>query len=99
MTFRVSGAERQAALASELERSGAIRDEVKGSGEVWRYRMDGASVTLWRTGTCRVQGKGEMLDVLTALVASHAVPVGDAPPARRPRRVPAHRQRVRSLGS
>lgn len=80
MTFRVSGAERQAALASELERSGAVRDGVTGSGEVWRYRMDGASVTLWRTGTCRVQGKGEMLDVLTALVASHAVPVAGAPP-------------------
>ena len=81
MTFRVSGAERQAALADSLERSGAVRDDVKGSGEVWRYRLDGASVTLWRTGTCRVQGKGEMLDVLTALVAPHAVPVGDAPPA------------------
>ena len=78
MTFRVSGAERQAALAVDLERSGAVRDEVKGSGEVWRYRLDGASVTLWRTGTCRVQGKGEMLDVLTALVATHAVPAGDA---------------------
>ena len=90
MTFRVSGAERQAALASELERSGATRDDVKGSGEVWRYRLDGATVTLWRTGTCRVQGKGEMLDVLTALVAAHAVPVGDAPapPAGRPTDLP-----------
>ena len=80
MTFRVTGAEQQAALADALERSGAERDEVRGSGEQWRYRLDGASVTLWRTGTCRVQGKGEMLDVLTALVASHAVPTGDAPP-------------------
>ncbi len=50
------GAERQEALREALERSGAERREAKGSGEQWRYALDGASVTLWRTGTVRVQG-------------------------------------------
>jgi ribonuclease HIII len=68
------GGERQEALRQALERSGAERGEAKGSGELWRYALDGASVTLWRTGTVRVQGKGEMLDVVTRLVAEHAVP-------------------------
>ena len=68
------GGERQEALRQALERSGAERREAKGSGELWRYALDGASVTLWRTGTVRVQGKGEMLDVAARLVAEHAVP-------------------------
>ena len=70
------GAERQEALRRALERSGAERREAKGSGEVWRYVLDGAGVTLWRTGTVRVQGKGEMVGVLQQLVAGFAVPGG-----------------------
>jgi ribonuclease HIII len=82
VTFRVAGPDRQAALAEALERSGAERSEAKGSGEVWRYRLDGASATLWRTGTVRVQGKGEQLQALIDVVREHAVPAGaDAAPA------------------
>jgi ribonuclease HIII len=68
------GADRQAALREALERSGAEAREAKGSGEVWRYALDGATVTLWRTGTVRVQGKGEPLELLRRLVAEYAVP-------------------------
>jgi ribonuclease HIII len=68
------GAERQEALREALERSGAERREAKGSGEVWRYALDGAQVTLWRTGTVRVAGKGEYLEVLRRLVEEFALP-------------------------
>jgi ribonuclease HIII len=68
------GAERREALREALERSGAERRESKGSGELWRYALDGAQVTLWRTGTVRVQGKGEYLDVLQRLVEEFALP-------------------------
>jgi ribonuclease HIII len=71
---KVSGAERQEALREALERSGAERREAKGSGELWRYDLDGASVTLWRTGTVRVQGKGEGVGLLQRLVDEFAVP-------------------------
>jgi ribonuclease HIII len=82
---RIAGPDRQDALRQALERSGAERREAKGSGEVWRYALDGATVTLWRTGTCRVQGKGESLDVLRRLVEEFAVPeVAEAPQAEGP---------------
>jgi ribonuclease HIII len=68
------GAERREALREALERSGAERREAKGSGELWRYALDGAQVTLWRTGTVRVQGKGEGLGLLQRLVEEFAVP-------------------------
>jgi ribonuclease HIII len=68
------GAERREALREALERSGAERREAKGSGELWRYALDGAQVTLWRTGTVRVQGKGEGLELLQRLVEEFAVP-------------------------
>jgi ribonuclease HIII len=68
------GAERREALRDALERSGAERREAKGSGELWRYALDGAQVTLWRTGTVRVQGKGEGLELLQRLVEEFAVP-------------------------
>jgi ribonuclease HIII len=68
------GAERREALREALERSGAERREAKGSGEVWRYALDGATVTLWRTGTVRVTGKGERLEVLRRLVEEFALP-------------------------
>jgi ribonuclease HIII len=79
VTFRVTGTDRQAVLAQLLEDSGAERAEARGSGEVWRYRAGGASVTLWRTGTVRVQGKGEHLEELLALVREHAVQAGGDP--------------------
>jgi ribonuclease HIII len=68
------GAERRAALRDALERAGAIPREAKGTGEEWRYELDGATVTLWRTGTVRVQGKGEGGPLLEQLVAEVAVP-------------------------
>jgi ribonuclease HIII len=71
--LKVSGAERQEALRQALERSGAERREAKGTGEVWRYDLEGAGVTLWRTGTVRVHGKGEHLDVVRRLVGEFAV--------------------------
>lgn len=76
--MKVSGAERQEALRQALERSGAERREAKGTGEVWRYDLEGAGVTLWRTGTVRVHGKGEHLDVVRRLVDDFAVPDADA---------------------
>jgi ribonuclease HIII len=68
------GPERQEALREALERSGAERREAKGTGEVWRYDLEGAGVTLWRTGTVRVHGKGEYLDVVRRLVDEFALP-------------------------
>ena len=68
------GAERREALREALEKSGAERRESKGSGELWRYTLDGAHVTLWRTGTVKVSGKGEYLDVVQRLVEEFALP-------------------------
>jgi ribonuclease HIII len=85
---KVSGAERQEALREALERSGAERREARGTGELWRYDLDGASVTLWRTGTVRVQGKGEGLPLLQKLVAAFAVPEAVALPVDLPRDQP-----------
>lgn len=68
------GAERREALREALEKSGAERRESKGSGELWRYTLDGAHVTLWRTGTVKVSGKGEYLDVIQRLVEEFALP-------------------------
>ena len=76
--MKVSGGERQEALREALERSGAERREAKGTGEVWRYELEGAGVTLWRTGTIRVHGKGEHLEVLQRLVGDFAVPDSEA---------------------
>ena len=60
------------ALRSAIEQAGAVAREARGSGEVWRYELDGATVTAWRTGTVRVQGKGEGREVLSKLVADVA---------------------------
>ena len=78
-------AERQEALREALERSGAERREAKGTGEVWRYDLEGAGVTLWRTGTVRVHGKGEYLDVVQRLVDDFAVPESAPIPVDLPR--------------
>jgi ribonuclease HIII len=82
------GAERREALREALERSGAERREATGSGELWRYALDGGQVTLWRTGTVRVQGKGEGTPVLERLVAEFAVPEGAPVPLDLPRDAP-----------
>ena len=73
------GAERREALREALEKSGAERRESKGSGELWRYTLDGAHVTLWRTGPVKVSGKGEYLDVVQRLVEEFALPDGETP--------------------
>ena len=73
------GAERRAALRDELERAGATPREAKGTSEEWRYELDGATVTLWSTGTVRVQGKGDGLAVLERLVAEVADPAPPSP--------------------
>jgi ribonuclease HIII len=84
------GAERQAALREALERSGAEAREAKGTAEVWRYALDGATVTLWSTGTVRVTGKktAEGLDVVTRLVEEFAVPESAPIPVDLPRDAP-----------
>ena len=64
-------------LRAAVVRAGGVEREAKGSGEVYRYELDGATVTVWRTGTARVQGKGEGREVLEKLVAELA----DDPPA------------------
>jgi ribonuclease HIII len=65
------------ALRDAVVQAGGTRREAKGSGELFRYELDGATVTVWRTGTARVQGKGEGREVLQKLVADLA----DDPPA------------------
>ncbi|HEX8204567.1 MAG TPA: ribonuclease HIII [Solirubrobacteraceae bacterium] len=66
-----------AALRAAVVQAGAAEREARGSGELFRYELDGATVTVWRTGTARVQGKGEGREVLEKLVADLA----DDPPA------------------
>src|SRR5690606_14185011 len=82
------GAEPPEAPREALERAGAGRREANGAGEVWRYALDGAQVTLWRTGTVRVQGKGEGLEPLTRLVEEFAVPDTAPVPMDLPRDAP-----------
>ena len=66
-----------AALRAAVVQAGAVEREARGSGELYRYELDGATVTVWRTGTARVQGRGEGREVLEKLVADLA----DDPPA------------------
>ena len=73
------------ALRVAVEQAGAVEREAKGSGELWRYELDGATVTVWRTGTARVQGKGEGRHVLEKLVAEVAEPERPAFPVDLPR--------------
>jgi ribonuclease HIII len=61
------------ALRAALVQAGAVEREAKGSGELYRFDLDGATVTVWRTGTARVHGKGEGRPVLDELVAGVAV--------------------------
>jgi ribonuclease HIII len=82
------GAERREALREALERSGAEQRDAKGSGELWRYAFEGAQVTLWRTGTVRVQGKGEGVALLERLVEEFAVPDSAPVPMDLPRDAP-----------
>jgi ribonuclease HIII len=65
------------ALRAAVEQAGGVEREAKGSGELFRYELGGATVTVWRTRTARVAGKGEGREVLEKLVAELA----DAPPA------------------
>ena len=65
---------RHDALRAAVEKAGATAREATGSGELWRFELGGATVTLWRTGTVRVQGKGEGREVLERLVAEVADP-------------------------
>lgn len=83
------GAERREALREALERSGAERHEAKGTSEAWRYKLDGATITLWTTGTVRVTGKqGDELDLATRLVEEFAVPESAPIPIDLPRDTP-----------
>ena len=68
-----------AALRAAVVQAGGVEREAKGSGELFRYELDGATVTAWRTGTARVQGKGEGREVLQKLVAELALPATDLP--------------------
>ncbi|HEV3000468.1 MAG TPA: ribonuclease HIII [Solirubrobacteraceae bacterium] len=70
---------RRDALRAAIEQAGAVPREARGSGELWRYELDGATVTLWSTGTCRVQGKGEGREVLERVVAEVAGAAAVAP--------------------
>ena len=69
--------DRRDTLRAALEQALAVPLPARGSGEVFRYELDGATVTLWQTGTVRVQGKGEGREPLEKLVADLA----EAPPA------------------
>jgi ribonuclease HIII len=62
------------ALRAAVEEAGGVEREARGSGEVWRYELDGAYVTAWRTGTVRTQGKGPGLAILDALLSARAAP-------------------------
>ena len=59
-------------LRDAVVQAGGTQLESKGSGELYRYELDGATVTVWRTGTARVGGKGEGREVLSKLVADLA---------------------------
>jgi ribonuclease HIII len=59
-------------LRAAVVQAGGVEREARGSGELYRYELDGATVTVWRTGTARVQGKGEGRAVLERLVAEVA---------------------------
>ena len=76
---------RRDALRAALEQAGATAREARGSGELWRLELDGATVTLWQTGTVRVQGKGEGREVLERLVAEVADPGQPVAPVDLPR--------------
>ena len=60
------------ALLAALVQAGAVERAARGSGKLFRYELDGATVTVWTTGTARVQGKGEGREILTKLVADIA---------------------------
>jgi ribonuclease HIII len=60
------------ALRAAVVQAGAVEREARGPGELFRYELDGATVTAWRTGTARVAGKGEGREVLSKLVADLA---------------------------
>jgi ribonuclease HIII len=60
------------ALRAAVEEAGGVEREARGSGEVWRYELDGAYVTAWRTGTVRTQGKGPGLAILDDLLSGDA---------------------------
>ncbi|HEX2084352.1 MAG TPA: ribonuclease HIII [Solirubrobacteraceae bacterium] len=77
--------DRRDSLRAALEQAGAAPVEARGSGETWRYALGGATVTLWRTGTVRVQGKGEGRELLERLVAEVADPQRPALPVDLPR--------------
>ena len=69
------GAERREALREALEQVGrpsAARPRAAAS--CGATTLDGAHVTLWRTGTVRVSGKGEYLEVVQRLVEEFALP-------------------------
>ncbi|MDQ3742215.1 MAG: hypothetical protein M3389_14855, partial [Actinomycetota bacterium] len=74
------------ALRAAVEAAGAVPREAKGSGEVWRYELDGAFVTAWRTGTVRVQGKDPGRAALEGIVG--APPAAAALPVDLPRDLP-----------
>ena len=80
--------DRREALRAALEQAGAVAVEARGTGEVWRYSLDGAAVTLWRTGTVRVTGKGEGREVLARLVDEVADPSTPVLPVDLPQDVP-----------
>ena len=75
-------AERRDELREAIEAAGATAREARGTGEVWRYQLGDASVTLWRTGTVRVDGKDR--EALRDVVEQYAV----AAPAEGDQRVP-----------
>ena len=88
------GAERREALREALERSGAERARGQGQRRALALRRSTARrVTLWRTGTVRVQGKGEYLDVVQRLVEEFA-----RPRRRSPRPAPARPAARRAVG-
>ncbi|MEA2386046.1 MAG: ribonuclease [Thermoleophilaceae bacterium] len=80
--------DRRDALRAALEQAGALPLPATGTGEVFRYSLDGAAVTLWRTGTVRVTGKGEGRAVLEPLVEAVADASTPALPVDLPRDVP-----------
>jgi ribonuclease HIII len=78
-------AARRDALRAAVEQAGGVEREARGSGELWRYELDGATVTVWSTGTARVQGRGEGRALLERLVAEVADPEHPVVPVDLPR--------------
>ncbi len=73
-------AERRDELRAAIAAAGGEELQARGTGELWRFAVGDAKITLWRTGTVRVDGKDR--ETLGEIVGAYAE--GGASPDRVP---------------